>query len=79
MPDSPLFKAPIVRQGLRRKRTSLRNFRRMSNTAIRRYVNSTAFDPSELGEAVRARGVHTPWFRDGRRTRGKGGGGAGSH
>ena len=63
------FKAPIVRRGLRGKKTSLRAYRDMSNTDIRLHVESTGSE--DLGEAVRARGVQAPWFRDGRRSRGK--------
>ena len=46
------FKAPIVRRGLRGKKTSLRAYRDMSNTDIRLHVESTGLE--DLGEAVRA-------------------------
>ena len=51
--NSQLFKVPIFKEGLRRQKESLRAFRQMSKAAIRRYVESTAFDPAELAEAVR--------------------------
>ena len=69
--DSYCFKAPTVRLGLRNKKHSLREFRQMSKAEIRLHVHSTDFDKADLAAAVRARGVQAPWFRDGRRSRGK--------
>jgi hypothetical protein len=69
MHSSPYFKKRTVRRNLRGQKISFRGFRDMSNAKIRRHADSIG--KQDLGDAVRARGVHTPCFRDGRRSRGK--------